>query len=100
MTDGGGAWCRAAKHIKSGEQLVRSGAMVDGEDELDEWRTASSIWVDRVTDALLNEDRGLEVDEFLTAACVPYPPSGWHEALREEVARLHDAVAFLRTLAE
>jgi Na+/H+-translocating membrane pyrophosphatase len=27
MTDGGGAWLEAAKHIERGEQLVRSGAL-------------------------------------------------------------------------
>lgn len=98
VTDGGGARCRAAKHIRGGEQLVRTGAMVDDEKELDQWREASSSWVDSVIYALLREDRGAEVDRFLTAACAPYPPPGWHEALREEVSRLRNAVAFLRTL--
>ncbi len=100
MTDWGRAsWLKAAKHIDRGEQLIRSGALVDDERALDQWRIASCTWVDRVTDALLRDQRGAEVDHFLAVACVSYPPAGWHDALREELAGLRDAVAFLRTLA-
>jgi len=98
MIDGSGAWQKAAKHIAGGEHLVRSGALVDDERELDQWRAVSCTWVDRVTYALLSDDRGVEVDRFLAVTCVAYPPAGWQDALREELARLRDAVAFLQTL--
>ena len=90
---------KAAKHIEDGEHLLRSGAMLDSEQAMDEWRASSCTWVDRVTYALLRDDRGVEVDRFLALACVAYPPAGWRDALREELARLREAVAFLRTLA-
>jgi hypothetical protein len=98
MTDRGGVWGKAAKHVAGGERLVHSAVLVDDEHELDEWREDSCGWVDRVTDALLRDDREREVDRFLALACVPYPSPGWRDALREERARMRDAVAFLRTL--